>query len=200
MKVLLLVLALIVGPISPLAAQSRVSIAPTYWFNYNPYSYQLAIIGSVSTTRSQVSQYNLVSSLGLTARYHFNPHWEVSTGVFHYSNKAYIDIPSVGSVPFSSSGWQVPILLNYRLTAYRVSPYFSAGALFAKSKTFTEAPVRTDAVIGVGVDYQFTSSLSLLIQPMASHSFERPVDEATFQYSNYRSYSLGVQTQLVWHF
>lgn len=200
MKVTLLLTLLFSVSVTLLSAQSRVSIAPTYWFNYNPYSYQLAIIGTVSTVRSQISQYNLVSSLGLTARYQVSPHWDVSTGVLYYSQKAYINIPSVGSVPFTSTGWQLPLLLNYRLTTRRLSPYFSAGVLFAKSKTFTQAPIRTDAIVGVGVDYRFNSNWSLLVEPTANYSFERLVNEDTFQYSNYRSYSIGVQTQLIWHF
>jgi hypothetical protein len=200
MKTLLLSLGLLVAAISLLPAQSRVSIAPTYWFNYNPYSYQFAITGSPSTTRSQIDQHNLVSSFGLSVRCHFSPHWDVSTGILYYKNTAYLAIFPGSTVPFTSEGWQLPLLMNYRLTKHRMSPYFSVGALFAKSKTFTEAPIRTDAVAGVGVDYRFNSSLSLLVQPTASYSLEQPVNTDGFQYSNYRSYSLGVQTQLIWHF
>ena len=90
--------------------------------------------------------------------------------------------------------------MSYRLNDHRVSPYFSAGALFTKSITFTEALVKTDGMIGAGLDYRIDSGLSLLFQPTASYGIFQPVSDDFPRYVNYRSYSLGVQTQLIWHF
>ncbi len=203
MKSILLFVGLFGASITLLSAQSRLSIAPTYWFNYNLYSYQADLSYNGSKTQTQVSGHSIVSSFGLTARYHFTPKWDVSVGAFYYRNTAYLtnpQNPQGESIPFTSEGGQLPVLVSYRLTNRRLSPYFSTGVIFAKSKTFTEAPIRTDGVVGVGLDYQFHSGLSLLLQPTVSYSFTKPVNNAFFQFTKYSSYSVGLQTQLIWHF
>ncbi|MFD2571054.1 outer membrane beta-barrel protein [Spirosoma soli] len=184
-------------------AQSRVSIAPSYWFNYNPYSYQANLTYNGSNTQFRASGYNIISSFGLTTRYHFTPQWNLSVGVLYNRNTDYIQSPQSPygePTPFTSEGWQVPVLVSYRLTSRRLSTYFSTGALLTKSKTFTEAPIRTDGVVGVGLAYQFDSGLSLLLQPTASYPFTKPASDAFYQVTNYSSYSIGLQTQLIWHF
>ena len=203
MKYLSLLVGLFGLSITLLSAQSRVSIAPTYWFTYNPYSYQLDMTYNAVPTQIQASGYNTVSSLGLTARYHFSSQWNLSVGVLYQRNTDHIKTPQSPyseSATFTSKGVQVPVLMSYRLNDHRLSPYFSAGALFTKSITFTEALVKTDGLIGVGLDYRFDSGLSLLFQPTASYGIFQPVPEAFPRYVNYRSYSLGIQTQLIWHF
>lgn len=203
MKSLLLSVGLFSTSITLLSAQSRVSIAPTYWFNYNPYAYQVDMNYNGMQNQTQVSGRGIVSSLGLTARYHVTPQWDVSMGVFYYSNTDYIKRPQSPygeSEPFTSKGGQLPVLVSYQLTNRRLSPYFSAGVILAKSKTFTKAPLKTDGVVGVGLQYRLDSGLSLLLQPTASYAFKRPVSDAFFQFTNYTSYSLGLQTQLIWRF
>lgn len=186
-----------------LFAQSRVSIAPSYWLNYNPYSYQINFTNNGSTTQTLASGHNIVSSFGLTARYHVTPQWDVSAGVAYYRNTDHVKSPQGpygDTTPFTSKGWQLPVLVNYRLTSHRLSPYFSGGAIFAKSKTFTGRPITTDGVVGVGLNYRIDSGLSVLLQPTASYSFYRPANDAIIAFTQYNSYSLGLQTQLIWHF
>lgn len=127
MKALLLSLGLVVAGITHLPAQSRVSIAPIYWFNYSPYSYQINFTNNGSTMQTPASGYGIVSSIGLMARYHFTPQWDVSVGALYYRNTNHIQSPqgSYGeSTPFTSEGWQVPVLVSYRLTSHRLSPIF----------------------------------------------------------------------------
>lgn len=203
MKSLLLSVGVFGASITFLSAQSRVSIAPTYWFAYNPYSYQLDMTYNAVPTQIQASGYNTVSSLGLTARYQFSSQWDLSVGVLYRRNTDHIKTPQgpySESATFTSKGVQVPVLMSYRLNDHRLSPYFSAGALFTKSITFSEALVKTDGVIGVGLNYRLDSGLSLLFQPTASYAIFQPVPDAFPKYINYRSYSLGVQTQLIWRF
>lgn len=203
MKNLILSWGLALLPVVPLLAQSRVSVAPTYWFNYNPYSYQARMSYNGSSTQFQASGYNLISSFGLTARYHFTPQWDVSVGAFYYRNTNHIQSPRgpYGKpTPFTSQGRQLSALVNYRSTGHRLSPYLSAGAIFTQSKTFTERPITTDGVVGIGLNYRIDSGLSLLLQPTASYSFYRPASDAFYQVANYSAYSLGVQTQLIWRF
>jgi len=102
--------------------------------------------------------------------------------------------------PFISKGWQFPILLSHRLTDSRLSPYFSVGAILAKSKTFTECPITTEGVVGIGLNYRINSGLAILVEPTASYSFCRPANDSFYTYSQYRSYSFGIQTQLIWYF
>lgn len=200
-------LSLIVGlywlfiPLS--SAQSRVSIAPTYWFAYNPYSYQLDMTYNAVPTQIQASGYNTISSFGLTAHYRLGSQWDLSVGALYQRSTDHMKTPQSPygeSATFTTKGVQVPVLLSYRLTDHRLSPYFSAGALFIKSITFTNALVKTEGLVGAGLDYRFRSGLSLLVQPTASYGIFQPVRAAFPDYENYRSYSLGVQTQLILHF
>lgn len=203
MKTLLLSWGLLFVTTASLLAQGQVSVAPTYWFNYNPYSYQARMSYNGSSTQFQVSGYNLISSFGLTAHYHFTAQWDVSVGAFYYRNTNHIKSPRgpYGEpTPFTSQGRQLSALVSYRSTGHRLSPYFSAGAIFTQSKTFTERPITTDGVVGVGLNYRIDSGLSLLLQPTASYSFYRPASDAFYQVANYSAHSLGVQTQLIWRF
>lgn len=202
MKTLLLAGSLWLAATTALWAQSRVSVAPTYWFNYNPYSYQINYTNNGSTTQTLASGHNIVSSVGLTARYQVTPQWYVSAGALYYRNTNHLKSPQdpYPSTPFTSKGWQVPVMVSYRLTDHRLSPYFSTGAVFTKSKTFTERPLTTDGVVGVGLNYKFDSKLSLLLQPTASYSFYRPASDAFFTFTQYRSPSFGLQTQLIYQF
>lgn len=203
MKSPLLSGVLLAASVSLVSAQSRVSIAPTHWFQYNPYSYQVDMNYNGVQNQTQASGHNTVSSLGLTVRYHFTSKWDLSVGGLYSRNTNHIKSPQgpYGEfASFTSKGVQIPVLVGYRLTNHRLSPYFSTGASFTKSVTFTEAPIKTDGVIGVGLDYRFDSTLSLLIQPTASYSFSPPTNNTLYRFTNYSSYNLGVQTQLIWRF
>lgn len=203
MKTLLLSWGLLLLTAASSLAQSRVSIAPTYWFNYNPYSYQARMTYNGSSTQFQSFGHNLISSFGLTARYQFTPQWDVSVGVLYYRSADHIKSPlgPYGEpAPFTSKGWQLPVLVSYRLTTHRLSPYFSGGAIFTQSKTFTARPITTDGVVGIGLNYRIDSGLSLLLQPTASYSFYRPASDAFYQVADYSSYNLGVQAQAIWQF
>lgn len=203
MRVILFFTLLFSTSVTFLSAQNRVSIAPAYWFNYNPHSYQVDMNYNGSQRQFQASGYGIISSYGLIARYHFTPQWDVSVGALYYRNTNHIKSPQGPygeSTPFTSEGWQLPVLVNYRLTSQRLSPYFSTGVIFAKSKTFTGRPITTDGVIGVGLNYRIDSGLSLLLQPTFSYSFYRPASDGFTTYSNYSSNSLGIQTQFIWYF
>lgn len=203
MKSLLLLTGLFSASITLSSAQSRVSIAPMYWFNYNPYSYQVHSSFNGLNNQFQASGHNLISSFGLTVRYHFTPKWDLSVGGLYYRNTDYNKSPQSPygeSKPFTSEGWQAPVLVSYRLTDRRLSFYFSTGATFAKSKAFTEAPIKTDGVVGVGLNYRFDPGFSLIVQPTISYSFTKPVSDAFYQVTNYSSYSIGLQTQLIYRF
>lgn len=203
MKTSLRVGALLLMLNAPLMAQSRFSLAPAYWFNYNPYSSQATYTYNGSTTQILASGYSLVSSVGLMARYRFAAQWDVSIGALYYRDANHnknLPGPYGDFAPFISKGWQLPLLVNYRLTDRRLSPYVSTGAIFARSNTFTERPITTDGVVGVGLNYRLDAGSSVLVQPTASYSFYRPASDAVYTLTHYSSYSLGLQTQLIWSF
>lgn len=82
----------------------------------------------------------------------------------------------------------------------RLSSYFSAGIVLSQNKAFTDYHLWLEGVVGAGADYRFNSRLSLLIQPTASYSFYKPAVNPASQTLNYKAYSVGVQTQLIWRF
>lgn len=203
MKILPLFLGLFLGISAFSQAQSRVSIAPTYWYDYNPYAYQVTMLFNGSLSQNDAKGHNSVSSVGLTARYHFTKQWDLSVGVLYSRITNHIQSPQNPYGEFSSftsKGVRIPVLVGYRLTTHRLSPYVSAGAFFTKNIIFDEAPINTDGVVGIGVDYRFNTTLSLLLQPTAGYSFTSPTNNTNFQFTNYTSYNLGLQTQLIWHF
>lgn len=144
-------------------------------------------------TQFQARGHNIVSSFGLMVRYHFTPQWDLLVGGLYNSNTGYIKSPQSPygeSKPFTTSGVRLPVLVSYRLTNHRLSPYFSAGATFTNNTTFTEAPINTNGVVGVGLIYRFDPGVSLVLQPTASYSLTGPVNDAFYQTRNYTSYSL----------
>ncbi|ADB39395.1 outer membrane beta-barrel protein [Spirosoma linguale] len=179
-------------------AQSRVSVAPTYWFNHGNYAYQVYSAYDGSETKS--SGYSLESSAGLTARYKFNRKWDFSIGVLYSRGTSYVKTPQSNDIKLTTEYIQLPVLINYRLSERRLAPYFSAGAIFGKNKSVSNDPVKTSAIVGIGLDYKISSKLSWLIQPTASYLFYKPDNTILYQFRDYNSYNIGVQTQLILHF
>lgn len=198
MKICLLAWGLWLTAVASLFAQSRVSVAPVYWYRYGQYQYQVHSVYDGSDTRA--SGHDNSSSAGLLIRYHFTPKWDVSAGILYNRSSSRLSNPTFPQtdIRLIRNFIQLPVLANYRLTDHRLSPYFSVGALFGKGQT--AAPIKMNGVIGIGVDYRFNSGLSLLLQPTATYLFDKPASDPLFQISGYSSYSVGVQTQLVWHF
>jgi len=178
-------------------AQSRVSVAPTYWFNYGNYSYETHSLYDGSN--ASLSGYSVASSFGLTARYQFKPKWDLSVGLLYNRNLSYVKAPNLGEIRTSTTSIQLPVLINYRLSEHRLSPYFSAGALLGKSATNTHESVKAHALIGAGLDCKLNSRLSWLLQPTASYLLSKPINNILFEYNYFRSHSLGLQAQLIWH-
>ena len=201
MKSILVPIFLLMGSQAHVVAQSRWSIAPTYWFQHNPYTYQVTNLFGTRPAQLQATGFNTISSVGLVVRYHLTPHWDVALGGLYSRVTNHINDPQnpYGEASsYTSKAVQLPLLLNYRLTTHRLSPYFSAGAFFTKSITFDQARLTTDGVLGMGLAYQFGSSLSLLVQPTASYSFSPPTNNTFYQFSGYQSYNFGLQAQLIW--
>ena len=176
-------------------SQSRVSLAPTYWFNYGNYGYLTGTLHTDPATKP----HTIASALGLTARYHFNQQWDFSLGVLYNKNNSPAITLGMYKVNLITRYVQLPTLLNYRSCAHRLSPYFSAGAVFNVNAWGNE-PVKTSLVLGAGIDYRISTKLSWLFQPTFNYLLYNPADTPLVQFINYEAYAFGVQTQLLWHF
>ena len=195
MKTLLIHFGLILVPLVSAFSQSRVSVAPTYWFNYGNYAYQTATLHADPTSKP----YTVASAVGLTARYHFTDSWNFSLGVLYNKNKSPVLFPGMRKVTLITNFVQLPALLNFRSSTHRLSPYFSAGPVFSFYKVVGNQ-VKTSLIIGAGVDYRFNDKLSWLIQPTYSYLLYNPADTTFEQFIDYEAYAFGVQTQLIWRF
>ena len=195
MKSLLIYFGLIVLSLGSAFSQSRISLAPTYWYNYGNYAYQVEPFYADPARKP----YTLSSSMGLTARYQFNESWNVSLGFLYSKNTSPVISPRKEKINLITNFVQLPILLNVRSSTHRFSPYFSAGALF-NFNIATGDQVKTGLVIGAGVDYRINAKLYWLLQPTYSYLLYNPADTFLVQFIDYEAHALGVQTQLIWHF
>lgn len=181
-----------------LLAQGKFSVAPSYWFNYGNYSYKTHSVYDGLDTKS--SGNSTGSSVGLTAHYNFSQKWDLSVGAFYNKTISHLKTSQIDDIRLATEYIQFPVLINYRLSDRRLAPYFSAGAIFEKSKSANSGPIRTSAALGVGLDYKINSRLSWLIQPTASYLLYKPDNTTLYQFNNYNSYRIGIQTQLLIHF
>lgn len=197
MKTLLVCLGLLLLPSGLLLAQNRFSLAPTYWFSYSKYDYQL---NSTIPDDRQFAGHDIGHSAGVTLRYQFSPKWDLSAGVLYSKNSSYLKTPQDFELQLTNKSIRLPLLISYRLSDHRLSPYFSAGVLLEKKQNFSDAPLETNALIGVGLDYRLNSKLSLLVQPTASYFLGKQTRNPLLLYNHYNDYLIGLQAQLIWHF
>ncbi|GAB3755934.1 outer membrane beta-barrel protein [Spirosoma pomorum] len=203
MKPIVLLLAMSSFFTTSLLAQKHLSIAPTYWFDYGTLSYNAKLLGAGITVPISTNQIN--SSAGLTAHYHFTPKWDASVGIRYSWISTHVNDPSDPNITYSgkrtfhAQAFELPAFINYRPSIHRFSPYLSAGTFLTKNKTDAAAPININGSVGIGVDYRINSGLSLLIQPTASYLFTRLANTTQVEYDYKKSYSFGLQTQLIWH-
>ncbi|WP_461069006.1 hypothetical protein [Spirosoma horti] len=208
--------------INPALGQSRfsisVNVAPLYGHSaFNavlPFSTDPAFPTTSIASRSHTIGY----SFGLMGHYGFSAKWSVSTGIWAtsiLSTKGDFNVNDDNSTisihnphPFQY-GYRIPVLLNYRWTDKRVSPYLSVGtsANFRSTSYIylngQEVPIKEGKAIrkgplmvGAGAIFQVRERTSLVVQPMLEYSLNAKPDN--YDYS--RSYSLSVQAQFRYQF
>lgn len=197
MKNLFTFLLFISLPVVSAQAQSRVSLSPTLWLNYGVFNYQLRYLLSPTLGKNLTYPGNMISgSFGLTARYHIDSSWDVSAGLLYN-----LESQKAGGIPVLSKYVRLPVLVNYRPSAKRLSPYMSLGASFSNQTRFPFAnkrDIKTNALVGLGAYYDLTPKLSLLVQPTISFLVSRP-EAQDVSFGKYYFYQVGLQTQLVWN-
>lgn len=152
---------------------------------------------------------------GVSVQYNLTPAWSVATGLWRYQTSTtglFPFAPGQVSTRIIASAWQVPLVVNYRPTTRRLSPYFSVGVVgtsrrptvykpaegsgFSETRVlFGKKAVSFQALVGAGVAYRLNSHVSLTLQPQLIWQF-RP----SGNYQQYTSYQINGQTQLVYSF
>ena len=212
---------------SLVSAQSRFGVsftaAPTYSYaNATQTVYLPAIyvpsspVGSIDpvpvewSSRSHAWGY----VVGGMLHYQLAPNWSASTGLWY--NQSYTS--GIDPLPYTTTptqthsyGFQAPLFVNYRLGDKRLAPYFSVGVLanfrqrtsaqYDFGSGLTDVTFRSGkavtcrAVLGAGISYKLNPHLSLIAQPLLIWSFK-----PNGNYTQYLSYQLNGQTQLVYSF
>ena len=156
-------------------------------------------------------------AIGLVAYYHFSSQWSLSTGLLF--NQTKLEAPAITTNPdltaspdglqfqlFTNTvrSFQVPLMLNYRASAKRLSPYFSIGALTSVYSTNdlddsgksqnTVDKVRPQPTLGAGIDYRLNNHFSLIVQPRFVYFL--PYGKVI----SYKNYQMGLQVQLLYRF
>ena len=213
-----LVAGLLLTSTTLVSAQSRFSVGLTAAPVFNHSSF------TVADPSGQLTGFDFRSDvggamLGLSAQYAFTPQWSLSSGVW------FQQLRSTGVFPFAtgivssriiSSVYQVPLLLNFRPTNRRLSPFFSVGTLgtFGSSTLYKPAdgsglsnsrvrfsqPFKVNvAIVGAGVAYRLTPHWSLTAQPLLIWRF-KPQSGNFIHYERFVSYQINGQAQLLYSF
>jgi outer membrane protein W len=138
-------------------------------------------------------------SIGLNGRYSFSTNWSASTGLWFTHSVLKTNTSSSRSRNFS-----IPVLANFQTSESKLSPYFSAGALFNFRTTsrvkipdfgtvtfkYDKATSIISPMVGAGVIYHFAQRLSLIAQPTFSYAIPRSGLDI-------HAYQLGLNVQLM---
>ncbi|MCE7067140.1 PorT family protein [Dyadobacter sp. CY326] len=138
-------------------------------------------------------------SAGLNGRYSFSKRWSASTGLWFN----YFSINKSGTKS-RSHNFSIPIIANLQTSERKLSPYFSAGALwnFVTTSRLTipdfgtvtlksgRNTSRISLLIGAGGIYHFGDRLLLIAQPTFTYAI--PPSNV-----NTHTYQLGLNAQLM---
>ncbi|MDB5240505.1 MAG: hypothetical protein JWP57_1130 [Spirosoma sp.] len=168
-------------------------------------------IDNVFDFRSTIGGY----TVGGTVLYDLTPRWSVTSGVWVSQTRTTGTFPFMpGNLParIVTSALQIPLLVNYRPSTRRLSPYFSVGvvgssrrptvykpvegAAFSTTKvTFNNGAFSTQALVGAGVSYKITPNVSLTMQPLIVWHFK-----PSGNFEHYIVYQINGQSQLLYTF
>lgn len=137
--------------------------------------------------------------LGLNGRYAFSEKWSASTGLWFN----YFAIRQSGTSS-GSHNFSIPVFANFQVSERKLSPYFSAGALWnfgttsrvnipdIGTVTFKSGKntSRVSPTVAAGVIYHFAQRLSLIAQPTFSYAIPPSRIDT-------KAYQLGLNVQLM---
>lgn len=155
-------------------------------------------------------------SAGVTAHYNWVPAWSVSGGIWydqHTTRQERMAVAGEGMNNIRQRAIRIPVLLNFRPSEKRLSPYFSFGWLLDFPLTARVLVERADlgnqrlrlltengpvfhVLAGAGIHYKLTPRYGLIVQPTASYNLG--------SFGGYNAhddaFALSLQTQLVYSF
>jgi hypothetical protein len=137
--------------------------------------------------------------IGLGGRYSFSQRWSASTGLWFRNSVLKMSTGNSRSHQFS-----IPLMANFQPSERKLSPYFSAGALWnfgttSRMKIPDVGTVvfksdrntgRISPTVGAGVIYHFAQRLSLIAQPTFSYA----IPPSGF---DMKAYQMGLHVQLM---
>lgn len=137
--------------------------------------------------------------IGLNGRYSFSEKWSASTGLWFTGSRV-----NTSTSQSRSHNFSIPVMVNFQPAEKKLSPYFSAGALWNfRTTSRLDIPdigmvvfksdkntYRISPTVGAGVIYHFATHLSLIAQP--TFSYQIPPSHI-----NSRAYQLGFNVQLM---
>ncbi|WP_338876415.1 PorT family protein [Spirosoma sp. SC4-14] len=155
-------------------------------------------------------------SAGVTVYYTYAPGWSVATGLWYQYQVIKTDrlaLAGVGQTSLRNRSFRIPILLNYRSSERKISPYYSFGPLIdfpASSRVIahregestqhlrlsSESGPIFSLLLGAGALYQLNTHVALTAQPTFTYHLGRFGGAHT----NFRTYELGLLTQLIYTF
>jgi hypothetical protein len=195
-----------------------ITIAPTYVNTtyFNRYFYpesdgQLVEPIQINGVRGTVGY-----SAGATVHYNWVPEWSISGGIWysqHTTRQERMAVAGEGMNNIRQRAIRIPVLLNFRSSNKRLSPYFSFGWLVdipftarvvvdrfdqgtQQLRLLTEKGPVFHALAGAGIHYKLTHRYGLIVQPTASYNLGSFGGYA----SHNDSFALSLQTQLVYSF
>lgn len=153
-------------------------------------------LGGVWTSKSSPKGY----WVGLNGRYSFSKKWSASTGLWFSQSRLKNSNSSSRSHHFA-----IPVMVNFQPSERKLSPYFSAGALwnFASTSHATIKDIgnvvfksgkgdisRLLPTVGAGVIYHFAPHFSLIGQPTFGYEIPHSGIDS-------HAYQLGFNMQLM---
>ncbi|MFD2569242.1 PorT family protein [Spirosoma soli] len=130
---------------------------------------------------------------GLTVQYTYAPGWSVATGVWYVQQtirQPRLAAAGEGTMSIRNRALRVPILLNYRSSTERLSPYFTIGLAIdfpfvtrviadrsgeptQNLRLGTARSPLFQPVFGAGAQYQLTPRYQLMLQPIWTYNLGR---------------------------
>ena len=204
----------------PTAAQSHFSIGLTAAPVLSHVSSRFSV--SLPDQNGQLYQQTLDTKstiggyfVGVPVQYNITPKWSISSGLWFTQLRStgdYLFSASGTSARIISSGYTVPLTVNYRPTTRRLSPYFSVGAVSSFQIStlykpeagtglqditlkFGKHAITVQALLGAGAAYRISPHWLVTAQPQLIWYFK-----PSGRFERYVSYRANGQVQVLYSF
>lgn len=140
-------------------------------------------------------RYSTGISLGVQAQYDFTERWSLASGLWYETASVKMGNGVFGNAyRIPQHNITIPLLLNFRLTERKVSPYFSGGTLLVSKPE--ERGLMAKALLLAGLSYQINSHFTLTVQPALALGANSKSDRLVYPSNR----QLSLQAQILYHF